>query len=442
MRFLPHQPAGIAFLREQKRAILADEPGLGKTIQALVAAQLDGALRILYVAPAHILWRINEMASEWSGYGRVMFHGGGRELPSVDTSEMIVFTSYELATAHRDELLAVGFDLVIVDEAHHVKERKAKVLGALRPLSRKARRLYLLTGTPVLNTADEMWPLLNLIDPVTWSSYWRFVDTYCLTSTVYAKGGRPIRQVDGPDPAKLAELKARLAHILLRREQTLEPVVPVRTALTLSGPERAAYDQLAAMYFLDTATGPVIADHDAALVLRLRQLASDWQLLDPTLGVGTKVAAATASAGNLHRQGEPVVMFASFKATVHRIAAALVAGGVEAVAIDGDVTPHRRRSAIASFQSGDVRALVGTYGAMSEGVDMYAARHIIRVDQDWVPKTNDQAVGRVRRIGQTRQVYDHTFHITGTVDDRVEEALRDKRKVIDAILGRKLKEVL
>ena len=172
----------------------------------------------------------------------------------------------------------------------------------------------------------------------------------------------------------------------------------------------------------------VVAPNAVTKITRLRQLAAGWGA-EPT-EVGSKIAAAVELAEDL--APEQVVIL-----TAHRLTAQRIAQAVGADIYIGSMPTSERADAVESFRLGFNRVIVGTFGAMSEGVDgLQVARHIVLVDRDWTPARNEQAIARIRRSGQAHDAI-NVWHIVArdTIDQYVADALARKQDVIDAIMS-------
>ncbi len=225
MNLYPYQQTGAAFLAGRKRALLADDMGLGKTAQAIAAATQVDAEKILVICPASVRenWRreIERFAPGKISRWRV--------------------ESYDSARSNFGFLLDIGYDLIVIDEAHYLKSATAKRTQAIfgpkcdgvGGLVEKAKYVFLLSGTPMPNHPAELWPMLRSCAPETilsartgkpWS-YWQFVKGYCKTRN----NGFGEQIVGGKN---LDQLKSALQPFMLRRlkEEVMPDLPPIRFA--------------------------------------------------------------------------------------------------------------------------------------------------------------------------------------------------------------------
>lgn len=438
----PYQRDAVDFLHRSQRAIFAYAPGTGKT--ATVAAWLadEHAQRTLIVAPnGPVLehWE-RESGRFWEfcwpviGTGTPKNRAGSRDFivaGGCDDASLII--NYELLRQDIDELIKIQWDAVVFDESHRLKNRKALVFKAAAKLARRTPRIVLVTGTPILNRADELWTSLHMLDPDRFKSFWRWAEYHFdVVSKRYR--GRPVREVGDLKKGHASMLRKELSACLLQRPiSELLPDLPdvseTYLPVQLSSDERKAYDSMNEHFWMAHGDQLTVAPNVVAKSLRLRQLVSDWSAFGEH-ELGAKANAAVSLVEDL--EPEQVVIFAAFRETVNALHRAIP----ESVPYHGGMSPQDRHRALHSFIDGHHRVLVGTLGTLAEGIDgLQVARHVIFLDRDWTPARNDQAVARLARSGQKSSVNVIHLFAEDTIDDVVADALRRKVDVIAAVLG-------
>ena len=214
--YYDHQTKGIRTMARMESFILADEMGLGKSLQALTVAAIDFELgtanRVLVVAPVSLKWNWQDEVLTHTNFGCWVLDGSKQaridQLNQFASSgKEILIVNYEQVTAHLKELNRLRFDIVIYDEAHTIKNHKAKRTQAA--LGLRAKRHFIITGSPLLNQVDELWTLFHRIDPQGFPSYWQFVNRYCV------KGGYQGKQIIGVK--NKPELQSNLDAVMIRR---------------------------------------------------------------------------------------------------------------------------------------------------------------------------------------------------------------------------------
>jgi SNF2 family DNA or RNA helicase len=429
----PYQRDALAFMQRYQRTIYGDGPGTGKTP---TATRLHPHV---VVAPKSVLRMWGERLVEWGAGTPFLAVGTPKQralMYETATQATPLVLSYETMRQDIEQVRRLDVGVLVFDEAHRLKNRKAAVRKAAAKLTRRPEIVAMLTGTPILNHPEELWSALNLLYPTKFPSYWRWVHEHYHVKVTDFRGrlARPVTIVGDLLPGHEPILQADLSGVLIQRPLALllpdmPPVSTTRLTVDLTPDERKHYQQMLKFDWTAIGDEPTVAANDVSRISRLRQLASDWTALGATTP-GTKARAAAELAADI---GEPVVIFTAYRAT-----AVAVAGLVGAAAVyTGEQSAEEREQAVRSFVSGDVSVLVGTIGALSEGVDGLQAvsRHIIFVDRDWTPARNEQAIGRIRRSGQQSGVQVWNIVARDTVDEDVEAALASKESVIEAVLG-------
>lgn len=442
MQLRPWQPAAIEFGLTAGRWVLGDPPGAGKTITALEWLRRTTAHRALIVAPNQVLLQWADQATVWAP-GVKAFYGWGNKAHRANARDLfkdwtahhrsgVLITSYDLVRKDSAELLKLGFDTLIADEAHRLKDRAALQSREVTKLARRAERACFATGTPVINEAEELWSYLHMLKPNEYTSFWRWArEHFQILTPSYGYGLQPVTQVGEMLPGHAEMIREECRGLVLAR--TAEDIwpdkpKPIETVVDveLTAEERKAYTALGKGW-MQLGDEVVTASNAVAITTRSRQLASDWRTISPALPAGSKVQATVRLARHLDR---PVVILAAFRGTAELIAeelgGSLYLGGMSAV---------RRFSAIELFRNGLTKSFIGTLGAVGEGLDglQHTAADVILVDREWAPSRNQQVVGRLDRDGQTKPV--HVWHIVaqGTVDQTVAKALVTKQATVTAL---------
>lgn len=442
----PYQQEAIDFLTANKRALLALPPGVGKT--ATIAGWLAGSPSqtgpLLVVCPnGPVLGHWHNEMWKWGRIYSFTATGDKKKRQAavenamrrvrMDEGATAVITNYECMRNDIDALLEIPWSAVVFDESHRLKNRKSLVFKAAGKLARRAEHVALVTGTPILNSADELWTSLHMLRPDRYKSFWRWAEHHF--DVVDARyRGRRVREIGDLKLGHDTMLRQELEKVLISKPLSLIlPDLPAVTetylSVNLSSAERQMHDDMSKNFWMEHGGQLVTAPTKITQSLRLRQLASDWTAFGGE-GLGAKAKAAVDLVNDLG--DEQVVIFCSFRSTVDAICGAL---GPSAAPFHGGLSAFDRQLGLETFATGMARVIVGTFGVMSEGIDgMQVARNAIFVDRDWVPARNEQAVARLQRSGQRSAVNVTHLVATDTIDDVVAEALRRKRSVIKAVL--------
>jgi non-specific serine/threonine protein kinase len=431
----------IQTIAGQRRVIYSDPPGTRKTATTVVGLAAADAGPTLVVAPLGVCQHWDDEYARWSTRKRVLGTGSGvararaRQEARLVGADLIL--NYEAARIDIDELIAMGFKGLVLDEAHRVKERDSKTFKALAKIARRSEHFVAVTGTPLLNAAEELWAYLHMIDPQAYSSFWRWAREHFEVeqTTFWGKLPRPITIVGDLKDGHAELLQEELADVMIVRplEELLPDLPqmqgPMIVSVKLSDAEREMYDSMSRRFWMQDGDKVIYAANEVAKITRLRQLASDWGTMLAEQGeLGSKVLETGRLIGQIDGQ---VLVFTAYRNTAEQIAK-LVDGAL----VTGAETKPQRAREIARFTSGETRVLVGTIGAIGEGVDgLQVAHQVIMVDRDWTPARNEQAIARLLRSGQRRDVVVRYIVAENTVDEHVARALARKQSVIDAVTG-------
>lgn len=437
----PHQEEAVRRLVASKKGfLLADEPGVGKTPPAIRAAAELRARTVLVLCPAVARENWRREFERWAPEGRWTV-GVDRE----DADVRII--SYDLAV--RDQKLRRGllgrkFDILICDEAHYLKapasKRTVLVYGQYgtgpengRGLAARATRVWLLTGTPTPNYANELWVHLRALWPELISIYDRpmreaeFTDTFCKTRQGRHRDDRTVvENKKGP----LRQLRDRMRPYVLRRlyAKVYPGSLPPRvSSVPLSG------DFTAVAKAMEETFSPEMQDSFHRALARGDDAALDWMgkhvvsysTMRRHVGLAKADAAATYIREMLDGGVAKVVVFAHHRDVISRLADALC--GANPRIVSGATSPKDKQAAIDAFQNDpSVRVMIGQTVSMGTAVTLTAAHHVVFVEPSWVPSDNRQAVGRCHRRGQKNRVLVTLLHIPRSVDAHISDLLARK----------------
>ena len=417
----PYQLEGIAFLYARHAAILADEMGLGKTMQAITAIRLlirSGELRsVLLVCPKPLVTNWQREFDLWAPEIPILAIGGDQarrrwqwQLPDM----AVKIANYELL--HRDcELFAtrddagrspVRFDLVVLDESQRIKNRAGATNQAARAIHRG--RSWALTGTPVENSTEDLVGIFEFLAPGFLSPEMkprrmgRTISDYVLRRTK--------DQVLTDLPPKLF----RDADLDLTPEQRESYEMAEREGvLRLSGMRQSATIQ-----------------HVFELVLRLKQICN----FDPASGASSKLERLEADLDELAASGRKAIVFSQWVETLERLARHLDRFGP--LEYHGRIPSRRRDAVISRFREApDRHVLLISYGAGGVGLNLQFADYVFLFDRWWNPAVEDQAVNRAHRIGVAGPVTVTRFLMLGTIEERIDRILQEKRELFDTVFS-------
>ncbi|WP_110240631.1 DEAD/DEAH box helicase [Nocardioides gilvus] len=441
-----YQRHGLTWLAELTSmglgACLADDMGLGKTITviALHLHRRDAGFAgpTLVVCPASLLGNWEAEIHRFAPGVRVSrFHGGGRTLTGV--TDGFVLTTYGTMRNDAATLGEVAWDLVVADEAQHVKNAGSSTARELRTINSTAR--VALTGTPVENNLTELWAILDWAIPGLLGSRLAFRRVWAapIEAGVDTKITKAFADLISPfllrrrksDPGIVPELppKTETDHLVgLTREQAVlyESFVKDRMErIERSQPEERRGLVLAMLTGLKQ-----ICNHPAQFLKqanpKLTGRSEKLDLLDEL--IGTVLAEDGA-----------VLVFTQYVAMARLIETHLTRAGVRHQFLHGGVPVAEREAMVRRFQLAEgedqVPVFLLSLKAGGTGLNLTRADHVIHVDRWWNPAVETQATDRAYRIGQTKPVQVHKMITEGTVEERIAEMLERKRDLADSVLA-------
>jgi superfamily II DNA or RNA helicase len=454
----PYQRLGTAWLwhlhRHRLGGILADEMGLGKTIQALgLLAALRAEVQVessgldadpaapraaarpiahhpspiasLVVCPASLVENWRRESVQFAPQLRVFVHHGAARLASaVDAAPYdLIITSYGTLARDRELFASMEFTCVIADEAQHIKNRRSQNAAALRSLSARSR--FLLTGTPLENSLDDLRSLFEFLLP-------GYLD-------------RLPAGLRGEERAWFdRRLRAQAAPYILRRTKSaVAPELPPKLEqilwCELSPAQAKLYrDQQSAgeRELLDLAADGANEGRlqFAALtqLLRLRQICCDPRLVAPDAPAddSAKLEAFRELLAEAIDDGHRVLVFSQFTSLLALLGAELESQGTAYCYLDGSMPVRARQAAVDRFQeSADVPVFLISLKAGGTGLNLTGADTVVHFDPWWNPAAEAQATDRAHRIGQTKLVTSYKLIAAGTVEEKV-LALQDTKRAL------------
>jgi SWI/SNF-related matrix-associated actin-dependent regulator 1 of chromatin subfamily A len=413
----PFQWVAVRYALGARRAFLADEQGLGKTVEALATLEADDAFPAVVVCPASMKLGWEREAQRWLPHRSVAVVNGRVAVPPTGD---ITILNYEIVAAHREALARRRPRALIVDESHYCKNPHAKRTQAVRKLAASVPgdglRLAL-TGTPVLNHAEELIAQLRVIG--------RLED--------FGSGARFAREFRGQTSEERLHWHLRRHCFVRRLKADVLPQLPAKrqvvvpVALTNQAEYRLAERDVIAWL----RTQPLdLSELNSKIAATLRaQRLAQLGALQRLAGKG-KLAAALAWIDDFLASGEPLVVFARHievqRAVTSRFPAALHLLGEDSL--------EQREAAIKAFQEPDGPALiVAATRVAAQGITLTRASNVAFLELEWTPAMHDQAEDRCHRIGQRDAVTAWYLLAAGTIDETMARLIQSKRAIVAAV---------
>ena len=444
LAYLPFQIDCIKQAREWENLLIADEQGLGKTIEASGILNDSQWRRALLICPASLRLNWQRELAKWLAEPRSIAIADRRDpCPGAD----VAIASYDHAARWGESLKARPWDWLVCDECQAMSNprslRAVQILGRRRyrklppvePIA-AARKLFL-TGTPIVNRPLDIQPVLAAIDRWHWGDRLGFARRYC--------AGRATRWGwDLSGDSRLRELERRLRHSCMvrrRKADVLAELPPKRRQIVELPAESAAAAAIeaercalgletAALLDATTPRERAVAVERLAAAARLRF--NEIAAARKAIGLA-KVEAACEFAISIAESGSKAVLFAHHLAVIDAIAERL-GSRFKTVALDGRRSASERDRAVRDFQHGDASFFVGGIRAAGVGLTLTAAQDVVFAELDWAPGQMAQCEDRIHRIGQRGSALSRWLVLEGSVDALVCETLHSKSEVIDEAL--------
>lgn len=462
-----HQSEGIEWIHNVKRGLLADEPGLGKTRQAIEA--FDHLDRKLVIAPLLVLeggtWEdeLNRWSRDPESWTVVPYSQLNMRKPKGKGMAPVKVLKPEVKGK---------WDAVVFDEAHFLKGRDTFVTWSALQIARKSEYYLAMTGTPFPNWAPEIFKILQMIHPEEGKrgheelgSFWRWADYWFDTSpNRFSGNNKVVGEMRGCSrtPSQLKECLARppadpCEHYLefarevlgpnyLRRwrEDVLDlPPIDIQQIRTpMSAATKKTYLSMRNSFFAEHEGQELLAWSQGSRSVQLHMLTtSPW--LVSTSGSEPSGGKLEQLKYDLTNRTRPTLVFAHYKKSVEACAHVARKLGASVGVVHGDIPSATRAALFKQFKSGDLDVLCGSLETMSEGHTLVAADMAIFVEKSFKPYRNTQAVNRCYRMGQERPVTIKEYLTPNSVDMKKERLLATKNdRQMRALTAAEFKEIL
>jgi hypothetical protein len=437
---LPYQRDGVLHLAFGERALLADEMGLGKTIQGIAAcvllAKLKQIERVLVVCPASLKTEWEEQIARFCDRStRLVFGSRTQRHAAYRDPAFFTIVNYEQVLSDAEEINStLKPDVVVLDEAQRIKNWQTKT--ARRVKSLRSPYAFVLTGTPLENRIDELYSIVQYLDPEILGPLFRFNrDFYKLDER-----GRPI------DYQNLADLRERLRPLLLRRRKSdVETQLPGRTVKTYLVPmaeeQRLRYEDYyaPARQLIAKSQRRPLTQAEFELLQKLlacmRMVCDTPAILDPTCRISPKLEELEGVLGDLLDEPDrKVIVFSEWERMLTMIRELAGEMGVDAAWHTGAVPQQQRRAEINRFKHDPACRLFLSTDSGSVGLNLQIASAVINVDLPWNPAKLEQRIARAWRKNQMRSVSVINLVTEDSIEHNILHLLGRKQALADGII--------
>lgn len=391
-----YQTFGVKYAVHQKRTLLVDDMGLGKTIQAIAsmaALKAEGKHHFLVVCPASVLINWAREIEKHSTMSVIKIHGLDEDaLYRWRTEGDVAVTTYE-SISRFDLPKKFSFDMLVVDEAHYVKNPEAQRTVAMQKLLDKTEYVLYMSGTPLVNRVDEMCFLVNCLQP---------------------QVAQRLESVKAISTAE--QFRGELAPVYLRRTKEdvlteLPELIEKEQWCSLSPNEYSVYCDAV----------------QSGNLMAIRQVS--WHM--GNISESSKAMRLLEICNDIMESGRKAIVFSFFRNTLDKVR--MLLGDRCSEIISGDISPTRRQEIVDEFNGAEAGAvLVSQVQAGGTGLNIQSASVVIFCEPQLTPAIENQAIGRAHRMGQTRDVLVYRLLADDTVDERMLEILSAKQKEFDS----------
>ena len=392
-----YQEWGVKYILHQERVLLGDEMGLGKTVQAIaamVSLRNTGATHFIVVCPASVLANWCREIRKMSLLNVTKVHGSGRSsaVKSWIKTGGVAVTTYE-TTAYFSFDESFRFSMLVADEAHYIKNPEAKRTMNVRNLCLRADRLLFMTGTALENKADEMVSLIRILQPEIAAR---------ISDKTYLASAPQFRDIIAP------------VYYRRKREDVLTELpelTQIKEWCTLLPEEEEIYER-------------TVLDRNFMQARRV-----SWNVAD--LNSSSKAKRMMEIIDEAKEEERKIIVFSFFLDTISAIAQML--GSSCFGPLKGSVSPAGRQEIVDQFDQAPAGSvLLAQIQSGGTGLNIQSASVVIICEPQFKPSTENQAISRAYRMGQTRNVLVYRLLCENTVDERITDLLEEKQQIFDA----------
>jgi len=437
---LPYQREGVLHLAFGERTLLADDMGLGKTIQGIAAcvllARLKQIERVLVVCPASLKAEWEEQIARFCDRStRLVFGSRAQRRAAYQDPAFFTIVNYEQVLGDAEEINStLKPDIIVLDEAQRIKNWQTKT--ARRVKSLRSPYAFVLTGTPLENRIDELYSIVQYLDPEVLGPLFRFNrDFYKLDER-----GRPV------DYQNLTDLRARLQPLLLRRRKSdVETQLPGRTVKTYFVPmaeeQKLRYEDYyapARQLIAKAQRRPLTQAEFERLQMLLacmRMVCDTPAILDPTCRISPKLEELEGILGDLFDEPDrKVIVFSEWERMLTMVRELAGEMSFDAAWHTGSLPQQRRRAEINRFKHDPACRLFLSTDSGSVGLNLQVASAVINVDLPWNPAKLEQRIARAWRKNQMRSVNVINLVTEGSIEHNILHLLGRKQALADGII--------
>lgn len=427
LSYYPYQEEGIIFARDKKKILIADQMGLGKTAQAIGIINDNRYERVLIVCPSSlkinwerelVMWLHNQELT-------IKLLSGNATFPTREQADIVII-NYDIVEKNKAWMRREEWDMIIMDEAHYIKSSTAKRTRALvgyrdlPPLD--AKKIVLLTGTPMANRPADLWTICHYLAPHVFKDAWSFKKRYCNLRYI-----RHFKRWDDSGASNLEELGDKMKAFMIRRFK--KDVLPQLPPKTYQVHEINAKNTVASLISAEKRLTEFVGD-SALVKIKLE----DTSTIRKELGIEKAPSVIARLKDMLEQSDDKIVVFAHHREVIERIKEEF---GNTCAIVYGGMSGKAKQAEIDSFKEDPgVRLFVGSITSAGVGITLVNSSTLVFAEMDYSPGNMKQAEDRIHRVGQNANMVNiHYMVFAGSLDANIAYRLIEKEDVIQKTIG-------
>ena len=441
VKLFPYQTEGVLFCAAAGRSILADDMGLGKTIEAIAVAQLlhehRQVQKVLIICPTSLKYQWQSEIEKFTNASTTVIEGNylKRQKLYKEEGSLYKIASYNIAVNDLELIDEFQPDLIILDEAQRIKNWQTRISRSIKKL--RSKYALVLTGTPLENKLQELYSLVQFIDPLHLGSLYNFISTYEQTDET----GKVVGYQN------LHEIKDRLKHILLRRtKKEVLKQLPSRTDKNLfvsmtdeQSSLHADYAEIVRRIINRWKKMGFLKEEDRQRLMialnMMRMVCNSTYIIDQETNHQTKLDELFNILEEVIGAGEEkIVIFSQWERFTRLIAAQLDEQKIVYANLNGSVPSHKRKDLFDRFNNDENCRIFLSTDAGGVGLNLQAGSMLFNMDLPWNPAVLEQRIARIYRQGQKKNVSIINFVARNTIEHGMLGKLKFKRALAEGIL--------
>jgi SNF2 family DNA or RNA helicase len=439
-RLFPYQKEGICFAASKGRCIIADDMGLGKTIQAIAAAELlhkeVGISAVFILCPTSLKYQWKTEIAKFTGQQAWVVEGNYlKRQDQYRNDSFYKIISYNTAINDIKEINATQPDLFILDEAQRIKNFKTKISQNIKRL--KSPYAFVLTGTPLENKLEELYSIVQFVDPFALGPFWKYMSEYKIVDEVgKIKGYKDLDKIG----EKLVDtmIRRRKKDVLLQLPKRMDKVLFVSVTTEQATLHEECQESVSRLVFKWRKFGFLNEKDRQSLMTFLnmmRMVCDSTYILDQKTRFDTKIGELMNILDEVFAVNEEkVVVFSQWERMTRLVAAELDQRNVKYQYLHGGVPSNERGKLYEDFNNDPGCKVFLSTDAGGVGLNLQVASMLINLDIPWNPAVLEQRIARIYRLGQTRNVSIINMVSAGTIEHKMLGVLNFKKGLSEGIL--------